>query len=229
MNDRKRFKPESLVAKMLHKLDRFTIAKSDELIVDTRAHGQYFLNEFSENDIKSHVLYLEADSRYYYERDQIKPLNLKDKYIVLYFGTVLPLQGVEVVLESMKQLGDDKKIHFVFIGPLPKDLKSIVDNSPNITMFEWLDQEKLADWISVSDLCLAGHFNGEIKKAQRTIPGKAYIYEAMGKKMILGDCESNKERYPEQYSNVEFVGMGSGTELAHKIKQICREVSYERE
>ena len=48
-------------------------------------------------------------------------------------------------------------------------------------MFDWLPQEKLAEYIDMADLCLAGHFNAAVEKASRTIPGKAYIYQAMGK------------------------------------------------
>lgn len=37
---------------------------------------------------------------------------------------------------------------------------------------EWLSQQELADEIAGADLCLAGHFNADIDKAKRTIPGR---------------------------------------------------------
>ena len=81
---------------------------------------------------------------------------------------------------------------------------------------DWLSQEELAEHIANADLCLAGHFNGEIDKAKRTIPGKAYIYEAMGKKMVLGDNEANREL--EKMRTHVMVQQGDSVALAKKIK-----------
>ena len=75
----------------------------------------------------------------------------------------------------------------------------------------------------MADLCLAGHFNKDIEKAKRTIPGKAYIYEAMNKPMILGDNEATRELYNESMKGIYFVEMGDAEALAERIKSICSE------
>ena len=77
--------------------------------------------------------------------------------------------------------------------------------SDNVLYFDWLSQDKLAEYIDMADLCLAGHFNKNINKAKRTIPGKAYIYEAMNKPMILGDNSATHELYNEGNKNIYFV------------------------
>lgn len=92
----------------------------------------------------------------------------------------------------------------------------------NIHYIQWLSQEKLSDYIAFSDLCLAGHFNKEINKAKRTIPGKAYIYRAMEKPMILGENPANHELYSEKEPGISFVEMGSGKKLAEKILE-CKD------
>jgi glycosyltransferase involved in cell wall biosynthesis len=163
----------------------------------------------------------------YYPREQKKPDKVKDKFIVLYFGSILPLQGVEVIMEAMDILKDDKEIYFYFIGPVKDNITKT--DSDNIEYIEWLSQEKLAEYISYSDLCLAGHFNKNINKAKRTIPGKAYIYEAMNKPMILGDNSATKELYSEDEMHF-FVKMGDGKALAEKIQEIkqkkCKNLKY---
>lgn len=83
-------------------------------------------------------------------------------------------------------------------------------------MFDWLPQEKLAEYIYMADLCLAGHFNAAVEKASRTIPGKAYIYQAMGKRMILGENPANRELYDND-KNVIFVEMGDDRALVEAI------------
>ena len=77
----------------------------------------------------------------------------------------------------------------------------------------------------MSDLCLAGHFNKDINKAKRTIPGKAYTYEAMNKKMILGDNEATHELYEEGDGTHYFVEMGNAEKLAEKIIYIKNSIN----
>ena len=68
-------------------------------------------------------------------------------------------------------------------------------------------------------MCLAGHFSADIDKAWRTIPGKAYIYEMMGKKMILGDGAANHELF-ESDEKHSFVERGSSMALANEVRRI---------
>ena len=109
------------------------------------------------------------------------------------------------------------EFYFFFIGPIADEkLTALRPIADNITYIDWLSQEELADYIALSDLCLAGHFNASIKKACRTIPGKAYIYSAMGKAMILGDNAANHEIFEED-DRVSFVEMGNERALANEI------------
>ena len=66
-------------------------------------------------------------------------------------------------------------------------------------------------------MCLAGHFCADIDKAKRTIPGKAYIYQAMKKPMVLGDNSANRELFSDGEKGVYFVRMGDGSALAEAI------------
>lgn len=216
--DRKKVKEDTLTAKLLKKIDTYTINSADKVICDTQAHGKYFVDEFNLNPEKLKVLYLEADKTIYNECKIEKPEKYKDKFVVLYFGSILPLQGIDIVIESAKQLSYNKEIHFIIIGPIKKEVKNF--ESDTITYIEWLDQNELAKYIAFSDLCLAGHFNKNINKAKRTIPGKAYIYNAMKKPMILGDNTATRELYNENMDGVYFVEMGNGKKLSDKINQI---------
>lgn len=90
-----------------------------------------------------------------------------------------------------------------------------------------MPQEKLAEKIASADLCLAGHFEKSIMKAHRTIPGKAYIYSAMKKPMILGDNEATRELYDESENGIYFTDMGNSQKLAHLIMKIKDEI-YEK-
>ena len=213
--DRKKFKKNSLFSKFFHYLDQKTISLADTIICDTKEHGKYFTEEFNASPKQLHTLYLEADTTIYYPREKKKE---NDFFEVLYFGSILPLQGVDIVLKSAQILRRNSAVHFTLIGPIEKKYQKI--ESDTITYLSWLPQEQLAEAIAQADLCLAGHFNGEIQKAKRTIPGKAYIYQAMKKPMILRDNPANRELYSEDMEGIYFVEMGNPQALAEKILEV---------
>lgn len=211
VNDRKKIRQGTVAARLAKWLDKKAILMADRIIVDTKAHGQYFVQEFGAPASKICVLYLEADKSVYYPRNKVKGGNNRQR-TVLYFASMLPLQGAEVVLAAARLMKDVSDIRFVIIGPVKA--KPLQDN---ITYIEWLSQNELADKIADADLCLAGHFNGEIEKASRTIPGKAYIYRAMNKPMILGDNPANRELFDESQEGIGFCKMGDAGSLVSAI------------
>lgn len=214
VNDRKRFKKHSVAASISHWVDSFTLKKADYIITDTLADACYFIKEFNGIASKFMTMYLEADESLYYPRQSERNSSLKNQYVVLYFGSILPLQGIDVVLEAASLLKDNKDIHMQIIGPIPESYSKPIQS--NVEYIDWLSQEELAEYIAKADLCLAGHFNARIDKAKRTIPGKAYIYNAMEKNMILGDNAANREIFIEN-SHVRYVPMGDPVALRNAI------------
>lgn len=222
IHDRKKFRDGGIIANICHWLDSDTLMKAECVITDTKADAKYFIKEFKADEDKFETLYLEADTSIYYPREQNKPDELKEKFVVIYFGSILPLQGVDVVLDVIRALKDHKNIYFDIIGPIPDRYNKPIQD--NVSYIDWLPQGKLAEHIANADICLAGHFNGSNKKAKRTIPGKAYIYEMMKKKMILGNNKANKELFRDDENHL-FVDMGNVCDILEKI--IEQESQYE--
>lgn len=219
--DRQKFSPNSWIGKLLHKLDAATLSLSDYIITDTKIHGKFFVEEFNADTTKLITLYLDAShitSRFPHLTNQKE--STFDPFKVLYFGSILPLQGIEVILEAAKLLKAEHNIHFEIIGPLKAEHKKICSANSNITLINWLEEEALYEHIRKADLCLAGHFSSSIDKAQRTIPGKAFIYQAFNIPMILGDTPANHEIFCEDNRFIYFVPTGDPSALASKIKTL---------
>ncbi|MDY3745754.1 MAG: glycosyltransferase [Lachnospiraceae bacterium] len=214
VDDRKVFSASSLIGRILKRIDKKTINCADYIIADTNAHGRYFVNELEASEKKVLTLYLNADKKVYYPRYVKRPEEYKGKFLVIYFGSILPVQGVEVILKCIYKLRKNNKIHFIMIGPINKKYKKVMTD--NVTYINWLSQDKLAEYIAFSDLCLGGHFSDTIGKAARTIPGKVYIYKAMNKKVVLGDSPANRELYEENKDNI-YVPRGNAKALALTI------------
>jgi len=215
VNDRRKIKDGTWLARMAHRIDERTINAADKVIADTKTHGQYFTDEFGLSADKLTVLYLEADKTIYYPREVVKPPEYKGRRVVLYFASMLPLQGLEIVNEATWHMRRRRDTLFVIIGPSRERYIS-----ENVIYIEWLSQEKLAEAIAGADLCLAGHFNASIAKASRTIPGKAFIYRAMNKPMILGDNPANRELFDETQPGIGFCKMGDSLSLAKEIERM---------
>ncbi|MCM1145986.1 MAG: glycosyltransferase [Clostridium sp.] len=214
--DKRCVNPHGALGRLLYLLDACTIKHADAIICDTRQHGEYFAEEFHADRSKLHLLYLEADPSIYYPMQVDKPKAVKKKKVILFFGSMLPLQGYELVLDAFCLLKERPDYCFYFIGPLPASLKHQVQDIPNLFLRDWLMQEELARHIAFSDLCIAGHFAGDIEKAKRTIPGKAYIYRAMEKPMLLGDTPANHELFSAD-KNTVFVPSGSSKAISDAI------------
>jgi glycosyltransferase involved in cell wall biosynthesis len=212
VNDRKQFSENNIVARFSKWLDKKALRKADKIIVDTFENGKYFAGYFDIDSDKMEVLYFEADKEIYMPRKQSKRGDLQNKFVVLYFGSILPLQGVEVILSAIESLKEESDIFFQMIGPVGED----VYKGDNVEYIPWLSQRDLATYIANADLCLAGHFNNSIGKASRSIAGKALIYDAMKKQIILGDNLANRELFSDDEWH-HFVEMGNANQLTQLI------------
>lgn len=224
--DRKKVKDGSFAARIMHWVDRKTIRCADKIIADTKADADYFAEEFGADRDKLCVVYLNADRSIYYPHKVAKSPSFEGKFTVLYFGSILPLQGTDVILECIRLMKDCGDIMFDFIGPVDEEEIEKCKGC-NVKFTHWLSQPNLSDHIAAADLCLAGHFNAEIEKASRTIPGKAYIYEAMRRPMILGDNPANRELFKEDDTHF-FVEMGSAQKLKEKILYAARKLKADK-
>ncbi len=218
VDDRKKVKDNTVLSNIIKWIDKNTLNNADKIIVDTKAHGEYFCTILGANPSKVDVLYLEADTSIYRE---IKNPEKSDIYTVLYFGSILPLQGVDIILNSIMNI-KDKNIKFQIIGPIKEEIKDKYKQD-NLEYIPWLAQQDLATYIAKADLCLGGHFNKDINKARNTIAGKTYIYRAMNKAVILGDNSANRELFDEKQQGIYFVEMGNPKALADKILSIYEE------
>lgn len=213
--DRRIFEPDSVPGKILKWYDAYLCRMADFVLVDTRAHSDYFKDEFKAKNVS--YLYLEPDG------DLFKPAaaeNKKNKFIVFWYGKCWPLQGVEVILKAAEILKEEPDIIFRLVGPVRKKYGYLARNldTRNIEFIDYIPYERLPLEIAKADLCLGGHFS-DLPKAKRVIPGKAIQFIACGKKTILGDNPANRELFNET-ENIYFVKMNSEQELAERILEV---------
>jgi glycosyltransferase involved in cell wall biosynthesis len=191
--DRQVFGPRSPLGRMAFYLDRLSCQMADVVVVDTLGQARYFERTFAVPRSKIKVLYVGCDDQLFAPRD----VPLPDRPRVLFYGTFLPLHGVDTIIRAANLMRTDD-VDFVLLGrgqeyERARGLAAEFDLS-NIEFLDPVPLEQLPGVIAEATICLGGHF-GRSQKARRVIAGKTFQCLAMGKPTIVGDNPANRELF----------------------------------
>lgn len=192
--DRGAFDRNGSKARLLAWVDRTACRLADRVLLDTRAHVEYFCQAYDLPPEKFWVLPIGADDTVF--RGTVPREANGQPYTVLHFGRYIPLHGLETVVRAagiLEEEGDG--IRFLLIGDGEERRK--VENLArelglrSILFRDSQPPERLAETIRDADLCL-GIF-GRTGKASRVVPNKVYEALAMGKPVVTGDSPAARE------------------------------------
>lgn len=189
--DRNYFPANSIVARTLKIYDRLLFFLSDTVIVDTASHGNYFSEIYGIKSAKFKKVYIGADSVY-----MPKTREENDLVNVLFYGSFIPLQGIEYIIKAAHLLQKDERLKFTIIGrgqtksemmQLAADLKV-----RNIEFIDWVTVDELVDHIAQADICLGGQFGLSVK-ADLVIGYKCFQMLACKKAVVVSSSKGNLE------------------------------------
>lgn len=210
--DRKIAKRNSLKAKYYWFLDWLSCRLADKIIIDTQAHIDYFVKEFNLLPEKFIRVFVGTDNRIMKPREKGKSGN---HFIVYFYGSCIPLQGVKYILEAVKIL-QTENIRFNIIGSKIKEAFKGY-NLSNVNFIDNVPYEKLAQYLAEADICL-GIF-GDTDKAQRVIPNKVFDALALGQPVLTGASPAIKELLTDR-ENALFCRLADSKDLASKIMEL---------
>lgn len=226
IGDRRRFSTWHPRAWTLWAADWLGMHLADEVLIDTATHRRFLIEKFHLNPARVRVVYLQARNDLFYpirsttfDAAQNKQPASRNQFKVFFYGTVIPLQGIEFILDAARILEErNAPLHFAMVGS--EKLKRIVKESgrKNITAGAFVPIEKLPDMIRNADLCL-GIF-GTSGKAQRVIPHKVVDAIACGVPVLTADTPAMRERFAV-HPLVRLVRAGDGAALADAILQFA--------
>ena len=192
--DRAQIKAGSWKGRLLKSLDRIAFAAADVVLVDTHAQRQHFATLFELPQDKFRVsLVGEDDDRFYPAAAIASPLA---GFEALFFGTYVPLHGIEVILDAAEELRRETGISFTVIGNgqlFPQIRQDAAARQlTNIAFVDhWVTTAELVDYIGRARVCL-GIF-GRTDKAARVIPYKVFDALAMRKPVVTRDSPAVRE------------------------------------
>jgi len=216
VEDRKYYAPGSLQARIAHWQDWSSCKSSDFLIFDTEEHREYFYERY---DLKAPAAVIPVgvpEDLFAYPMEGISPPD--DSFEVLFYGTFIPLQGIETLVDAAQFLPEGTRITVIGRGQTYDQVMEHVrkkDVSEDRLRFEEpVPFEEIPGRLTGSHISL-GIF-GETDKAARVVPNKVVQAAAMGRPIITGDTPAIR-RYFEHGKNCFLVPPGDGKALAEAI------------
>ena len=200
-------KPEgSPSARWNRAIDRRAFRSADLILADTQTHKDYYCREFGLPPGKVAVVPVGFDDRVFTRSLAGRRTTESAKtrtFTILFFGSFLPLHGVEVIIEAARQISDvDRNVRFHFIGSGQTlgSVRSLASRYEldNVVFEGWMSQTQLADRVSEkADICL-GIF-GRTEKAGRVVPHKVFQAMALGKPVITARTPASQEFFNHRH------------------------------
>ena len=221
VNDRKSVKHNSIKARLIHYVDKWACNVSDLIILESSEEIEYFKKEFNIQSSKFRQCPLGADESLFTPTTN---RTNKDQFVVLYFGSFIPLHGVNSIVESAKNLQEYKKIIFRLCGDgqTRKEIEEFVSKNSlkNVEILGRVSTKKLLDEIHQSDICL-GIFGGTWK-ARKVVTNKVLQILACKKPLITMSSPAIIESHLIDKKNCILVQPDSPIAISQAILELER-------
>ncbi len=172
--------------------DKLSFHAADIILSDTRAHADYYSMLVKDIEHKIRILPVGVNTQLFFPLKEKKKGN---KFIVGFYGSFIPLQGIEKILGAADLLKDHPEIEFHLLGHgigFQKIANKVEEKRMNnVRLTGWIPFEELNEKINAFDLCL-GIF-GDSLKAQLVVPNKIYHYAACSKGIVTMDTRAIRE------------------------------------
>lgn len=218
VDERGKLDAASSRAQTLLAWERTLFQRADRVIADTPAHADYFAEVLKVERARIDVIYVGAEEALF------RPKLLPHEHApteVLFYGSFIPLQGPEVVVEAAR-LYQGPPVKWVLLGqgPLRSVCEERAEGIAGLSFEDWLPYESLPERIQRANILL-GVF-GTTPKAGRVIPNKVFQSLACGRVVVTRSAAS----YPEallaaENSGLEWVPAGDARALADKVAALA--------
>lgn len=219
VHDRGVARPGSLPALRYWLIDWLALRLADLVLVDTTQHADYFASTFGMSRRKLRVIPVGA-SREWFETP-ISP-HPHQGLLVQFYGTYIPLHGIDTILHTAHHLADHPDIRFQIIGrgQTYKQMQALATTLElkNVDFLDSVPPSDLPALIAQSDISL-GIF-GTTDKAKRVVPNKVYQTLALGKPVITADSPALREMFTPDYHLIA-TPPGDPTALANAITMLA--------
>jgi glycosyltransferase involved in cell wall biosynthesis len=214
VEDRGRFGPGSVAARMLRRVDRLALRAADLVVADTDANAAHLSALAGGRRVATCLVGAE-------ERLFGPGWQPDDPFTALFVGKLIPLHGLPTILAAAR-LAPEVRFRIVGEGqqhPLLAGLPANVEHVP------WIPYEELPAELHRAG-CALGIF-GTSAKASRVIPNKAFQALACGAPLVTADTPAARELLVDGESAL-LVAPGDATALAAAVRRLAGNSTFAR-
>ncbi len=180
--------------KISYLIEKFLYSRSELIVVNSPGFKEFLIKEKNINDNKIGVVSNPVDFDLVASKERKKGVELikegvgwKNKFVVLYSGAHSFVYDFNPLIETAKNLEDNKDILFVLIGDgrqKPELVKRVnKENIKNIIFMDTVPKDKIGYLISAADVCMASLRKARLLKY--VYASKLFDYMSYKKPIIL--------------------------------------------
>lgn len=200
-------------AQRLRRWERGMFQSADIVLADTAAHALFFEEELGADPARVFVVPVGAEEELF----KSQPYQQKNRPLeVLFYGSFIPLQGVDVIVEAAKLTPE---INWTLLGQgkLLESCMNAASGARNIRFEGWVPYNDLPQRIGRADILL-GVF-GITPKAKRVIPNKVYQALACSRPVITLDSPVYSNGLREMNTGgMAWVPAGDARALSDRVR-----------
>jgi glycosyltransferase involved in cell wall biosynthesis len=219
VEDRGMIRPSSLFSRMLHAFEASCLRNADICLVDTETHRRYLTHEFGLRPEKTKVVRVGSTIPPIYAEPAL--LKTDKQFRIIFAGTFIPLQGVEVIIEAAQLLQEHVEISFQVVGSgqLEQPMRDLAArwDLKRVNFTGWLPTGQMGDLLRSHHLAL-GIF-GTTPKASRVIPSKVFDICTAGAAFVSADTPAMREAFTH-LKNAYLIPPGDPHALAEAILRL---------
>jgi glycosyltransferase involved in cell wall biosynthesis len=225
VDDRRLVGRRNPLALALYAWEWLACRAADSVVLDTAAHGRYFVETFGLPPDKVHRVFVGAETDVFRLADATGTArDAAAPFTVLFYGQFIPLHGIETVVRAAK-LTEPEGVRWQLIGTgqeAPR-IRALIDElrPANLEWETWVPYAELLQRIHAADVCL-GVF-GASAKAARVIPNKVFQILASGRPVITADTPAARELL-EPGPGVSLVPLADAGALAAAVLRMRHEL-----
>ncbi len=220
--DRKIFSPGNPISVLLRHLERRAIQRADIVLTDTQSNAAYLQQLYPSPVGKYRALNLCINESLFLSPPQKNEHTEKEDIEVLFVGSFVPLQGVDVIIEAAVLLQKESKIKIRILGEgqtADGIQQMILDNNLDIDWQRgWHSIDRISAAISRADICLGVFGSGA--KTSRVLPYKVYMAMANAKPVITAAMDA--EVYAAEPIPLVMLEQNNAQQLAAAILNLAQ-------
>ena len=209
VDDRRRFRPASLPARVLRAVDRRALRAADLVVADTEANADDLARRAHIPHKKVAVCFVGAEERVFRPGWQ-----RREPFVALFVGKLIPLHGLETVLAAARIVPE---LRFRIVGSGQQE-SALANRPANVDWTPWVEYEQLPGELHAAG-CALGVF-GTSAKAGRVIPNKVFQALACGTPVVTADTPAARELLADGVSAL-LVPPGDPESLAAAVRRLA--------